>query len=24
VISIAPNGESMTIKKTVTYSQEDF
>jgi len=24
VISIAPNGESITIKKTVTYSQEDF
>jgi len=24
VISIAPNGESMVIKKTVTYSQEDF
>ena len=24
VISIAPNGESVTIKRTVTYSQEDF
>jgi len=24
VISIAPNGESMTIKKTVTYSLEEF
>ena len=24
VISIAPNGESVTVKKTVTYSQEEF
>jgi hypothetical protein len=24
VISIAPNGESITIKKTITYSQEEF
>lgn len=24
VVSIAPNGESVTIKKTVTYSQEEF
>lgn len=24
VISIAPNGESITIRKTVTYSQEEF
>lgn len=24
IISIAPNGESVTIKKTVTYSQEEF
>jgi len=24
IISIAPNGESITIKKTVTYSQEEF
>jgi hypothetical protein len=24
VISIAPNGESITIKRTVTYSQEEF
>ncbi len=24
IISIAPNGESMTSKKTVTYSQEEF
>jgi len=24
IISIAPNGESITSKKTVTYSQEEF
>ena len=24
VIAIAPNGESVTVKKTVTYSQEEF
>lgn len=24
IIAIAPNGESVTIKKTVTYSQEEF
>lgn len=24
VISIAPNGESVAIRKTVTYSQEEF